>query len=74
MEFERLELPFEEAVIEAAKQNFERDNKFGLIRRFEWNKKSVRDEYEEEAKIILTETGENYYPDFLNHKHIVLKK
>ena len=62
-------LLLEDAVREAALQNFQCDVKRKLCRSSEW--KQMKASYEEEARYLLTETGENYLPEF-NEPHIVL--
>lgn len=59
------------AVKAAAKQNFERDTRAGRVL---WNN-AAREmaEYEEEARFLLEDSGENYYPDYPDHPHIVYR-
>lgn len=65
------ELSLENAVREAAKQNFLVDRRKGLVWLHEWS--SSQQEYEKEARAVLLQTGENYLPEN-GEPHIVLKK
>ena len=68
----RLELPFNEAVEQAARQNYYVDRRrHNLPIGTKW--KDVAAEYLEEARAVLKETGENYLPEY-GEPHIVVKK
>lgn len=59
--FRKEAYPLGEAIRMAALQNFKRDTRVGLIKRSQWEE--VRPMYEEEAREVLTATGENYEPE-----------
>jgi len=67
-------LPFHEAVIAAAKQNFEHDVRED-VEDVVWEKlpDDVRGIYLEEAEVVLKEYGENYVPEYDDHLHIKVK-
>lgn len=67
---EKRYLPLEDAVREAAKQNFLCDRKKGLVSLREWQEQKAI--YEAEARAILLETGENYLPEN-GEAHIVVE-
>lgn len=64
-------LPFEEAVEAAARQNFERDKRVrfsggGQVKQWE----EEAEIYREESRFLMEDSGENYFPDYQDHKHI----
>lgn len=61
----------QQAVEAAAKQNFERDVWLDIVDEEDWEEE--KQTYLDEARHILTTTGENYEPDFEEHDLIVLK-
>ena len=74
------------AALKAAKQNFQRDVLEGLYQDdfdegvddvliSSWGQlpKDQQQIYIDEALYLLETTGENYLPDFKQHKHIVLQ-
>lgn len=61
-------LPLEEAVEAAARQNYERDRRLSLVGG--WLTEAQM--YREEARHLLTATGENYQPEYPDHAHIVV--
>jgi len=63
-----IHLPLEEAISLAAKENFARDLRVGCIDAAE-----SMDIYIEEARHLLTTTGENYEPEFEDHHMIFVK-
>ena len=68
----KLYLPFEEAVLESAKQNYDRDHRVGVLgNRDTWEKES--EIYLEEARHLLESTRENYIPEFPEHSLICVK-
>lgn len=70
--FVRKELPLEQAVQEAAEQNWNVDLAKGLVH--EEDKPEEFADYLEEARHLLETTGENYLPESTVFHHIVLKK
>jgi len=68
-------LPLAEAITLHAKENWERDNKAGLLLDEEKvYTPTTQREYEEEAKDVLSREGEGYWPDYPEHHHIFVKK
>lgn len=61
-------LPLDKAVDLAVKENFERDVRLGLN-----PKQDELPTYKEEATYLLTSTGQNYNPAFLDHSVIRLE-
>lgn len=61
MEFCKKAYPLDDAISVAAEQNFNRDVRCKLIRRSEWGE--ARSMYEEEARHLLTTSGQNYDPE-----------
>lgn len=70
-----IELPLEEAIYKAALQNFQIDVKKNLIHSDAWDILAFREIYIAEARTLMLELGENYYPDtkYDVYEHIVLK-
>lgn len=63
--------PSEEAIQRAAMQNFDRDVRMDLEEgTWDQTPDDVKSVYLDEAREILTTTGENYVPDFKDHDHI----
>lgn len=69
-----IELPFKDALVRAASQNFDRDVRKGVVEESEWNQPLVQKEYLSEARGILLRDGENSKPEFPDHEQIVLAK
>ena len=70
--FKVLELPFDEAVEQSGLSNFNVDKRKGILKSWEtWEK--VKEVYLEEAKYLISETGENYLPEY-DEPHIVLRR
>lgn len=65
----KVELPLEEAVVEAARQNYERDVRNGLL---DEDYGIVYPEYETEARSLLEQTGENFKPEAPDVRWITL--
>ncbi len=61
-------LPKQEAIVESAKQNFERDVLDELVKENEWE--LLKESYENEAKTVIEQTGSNYIPTHIQHSHI----
>jgi hypothetical protein len=69
MKFDTIYLPIEEAIPAAAKQNFATDCANGI-----WDENEqqptwlmVEQDYLDEARAILSQTGENYQPEIDGH-------
>ena len=60
-------LPLEEAVKEAANQNFDCDTRKGL-----GNTEDDRTMYLDEARFLLAKHGQNYDPEFDDHHLVVV--
>lgn len=67
----RIELSFNEAILRAARQNFDKDVRLGRANTVEWN--DVQNEYFSEARAILLRDGENFPPEYPDYEHIILK-
>ena len=75
--YNALYLPIEEAVSLAAKQNHQRDVRLGITDTDEeWEEITEFEKklYLSEARGLLEDTGENYYPEHDDHQLIILKK
>lgn len=67
----KIHLSLKEAITLAAVENFQRDQRMGL---FETDKEiPPLEEYIEEARAVLTETGVNYDPEYPDHHLIYVK-
>lgn len=68
-------LSLNEAAEMAAKENHDRDCRYGLERgHWEITSQDTREMYLEEAEDLLTEVGANFLPDYSFHHSIIIAK